>query len=299
MRVGSARIAGRTGPRPWTLWWAGDDRFRFEQGTGGHASTRVRNGATWWTQDGSGDVRANRGDSNVVLGLPPELALLHPRSLLAAAVLEVDREQHVAGREAVVLRATPRPGDRHWRWWRAEEPMEVPIDLERGVALGASWLEVDEIAFDEELGPDLFSLPAAGAGMRIRPVMERPRRVEPGEAVSTADLPISLPELLPEGARLLRAHMDGATPPEWVGWSWAVDPGCRYMLHLRQGPAVAREAARWRGEAVVRDGAKLHVDSTGTSHDILVERAGHWSELHSDLPLDLLVAVALSIPAPS
>jgi hypothetical protein len=29
----------------------------------------------------------------------------------------------------------------HWRWWGIEEAMEIPIDLERGVALGDAWTE--------------------------------------------------------------------------------------------------------------------------------------------------------------
>lgn len=64
----------------------------------------------------------------------------------SVAILEVLGDERVAGRSAVILRATPRPGAEHWRWWGfwdATEPMEIPIDRERGVALGGLGFQVD------------------------------------------------------------------------------------------------------------------------------------------------------------
>jgi hypothetical protein len=235
----------------------------------------------------------------VHLGPPPELALLHPRSLLAAAVLEVDREQHVAGREAVILPATPCAGGGHWRWWRLEATIEVPIDLERGVALGAPWLEVDEIAFDEELGPEVFSVLNVGDATRFRPAIEHRARSSRRKPHPSPAFPSACPSCCPKALAssgptwMGRRHPNGS-----VGRGLSI-PATGTCSNVRQGPAVAREADGRRGATVLRGGAKLHIGPTGTTNEVLVERSGHWSELHSDLPLDLLVAVALSIPAPS
>lgn len=161
-RFRSARVGGRTDDTAWRLWWAGDAHFRLEYGREGEGSISVRAGPVWWMLDERGEAYTNDGDTGLRLGMRPELGLLHTRSLLASAVLEVVREDRVAGRPAVVLRATPRPGGHHWRWWGfwgSTEPIEVPIDLERGVALGGPHLWIEEIAFDQEFPPEVFSRP--------------------------------------------------------------------------------------------------------------------------------------------
>jgi hypothetical protein len=106
-RFRTARLAGRTEEASWRLWWAGDDRFRFEQNRESGGFLSVRAGPVWWTLDDSGEAHTNEGDPEVRLGMQPELGLLHPRSLLATAVLEVLREDRVAGRAVAVMRATP------------------------------------------------------------------------------------------------------------------------------------------------------------------------------------------------
>lgn len=60
--------------------------------------------------------------------------------------------------------------------------------------------------------------------------------------------------------QFLRCLVDGADPPEWVGLSWAVDPGHLYTLHLRQGPVVSREVARSRGRELIRNGIRLLIE---------------------------------------
>jgi hypothetical protein len=247
-----------------------------------------------------GEAHTNEGHAELQLGMPGEFGLLHTRSLLACAVLEVLREEQVAGRRAVVLRARPRPGGVGSRWWHLEgtpEPVEVPIDLERGVALGSPWSRVDEISFDEELAPELFSRPYPEdlRGVRRHPV--RPIEVSLEEARRRAGFPVVLPASLPEGARFLRCLVDPAEPPGWVGLSWAIDPGHRYVLHVRQGPEVAREAAGARGREVVRGGARLVVErAEGVRwRRLLVERAGRWFEVETDLPIEVAIAVAASL----
>src|SRR5206468_1340743 len=192
------------------------------------SSINVRAGPTWWVLAADGQAHTNDGDPNSRLGMQPEFGLLHTRSLLAAAVLEIVREDRVAGRRAVILRATPRPEAHHWRWWgfrASAEPLEVPIDLERGVALEGFHVQVDDISFDEEFAPELFSQPYPENLRRVHRNLERPRETSLEEARTIVDFPVVLPASLPKGARLLRCVVDPAVPPEWVGLSWALDPG--------------------------------------------------------------------------
>jgi hypothetical protein len=216
-RFRAARAAGRTGDQPWRLWWLGDARWRFERDQPEGVQIEVRAGSTWWTVAPSGEAHTNEGHAELQLGMPAEFGLLHTRSLLACAVLEVLREERVAGRRAVVLRARPRPGGGGSRWWHLEGTPE-PVEI-------------------------------------------RPSR------------------------------------PGWVGLSWAIDPGHRYVLHVRQGPEVAREAAGARGREVVRGDARLVVEEEEGVRwrRLLVERAGGWFEVETDLPIEVAVAVAASL----
>lgn len=81
--------------------------------------------------------------------------------------------------------------------------------------------------------------------------------------------------------------------------SWAIDPGHRFALHVRQGPAVAREAAEARGREILREGVRILLEEEGDapvrSRRALVERRGAWVEVDSELPLDTLIDIALSI----
>jgi hypothetical protein len=299
-RFRTARAVGRTGDSAWRFWWAGNDRFRFERERQGGGFVNVRAGAVWWVLDADGQAISNEGDPDVGLGMQPEFGLLHTRSLLATAILEVLREEQVAGRRTAIVRATPRTGAGHWRWWGfwdATEPIDIPIDLERGVALGGFHFGVDEIVFDEELAPELFSQPyddghPVGAGHR------HPREMSLEDARAATSFAVVLPRLLPEGARLLRCLVDPTDPPEWVGLSWAIDPGHRYTLHLRQGLAVVKEAERFRGEEIIEQGLRLVVEQPESQRPVrrlFAETNAGWCELDSDLPMDIVVAIALSL----
>jgi hypothetical protein len=304
-RFRAARALGRTGDSVWRFWWAGNDRFRFERQRdedGGFVN--VRAGSVWWVLDSDGQALTNEGDPEVGLGLQPELGLLHTRSLLATAILEVLGDERVAGRSAVIMRATPRPGAEHWRWWGfwdATEPMEIPIDRERGVALGGFGFQVDKVAFDEDFGPELFSQPYDESHL-VESAERFPREMSLEEARRTARFPILMPRLLPDGARLLKCLVDPAEPPEWVGLWWAIDPGHRFTLHLRRGPAVASEAEHIRGEEIIEQGVRLVVEEAESERPLrrlFAETRAGWSEIDSDLPIDTVVAIALSLEEPS
>lgn len=301
-RFRSARAAGRTNDTTWRFWWAGDAYFRFESDGEGGGNVNVRAGPTWWTLDAGGEAYTNDGDPSVGLGMAPEFGLLHTRSLLASAVLEILSEDRVAGRQAVILRATPRLGADHWRWWgfwHSTEPIEVPIDLERGVALRGPYFKVDEVAFDEDFPRDVFSQPYPDDLRGVHRGLERPREMSLEEARQSVGFPVLLPASLPDGSRFLRCLVDAGDPPEWVGLIWAVDPGHRFVLQIRQGPAVAREAAGIRGPEIVREGARILVEELGAEplqiHRVFVERLGTWVGVDSDLPRDVVIEIAASV----
>ena len=298
-RFRAARVAGRTGGERWRLWWAGDARWRFERDRPDGVHVEVRAGPTWWTIAPSGEAHTNEGHPEPRLGMPGEFGLLHTRSLLACAVLEVLREARVAGRRAAVLRVRPRPGGGGSRWWHLEGvsgPVEVPIDLERGAALGSPWSKVDEISFDEEPAPELFSRPYPEDLPGVRRHPARPVDASLEEARRRAGFPVVLPAWLPEGARFLRCRVDPTDPPGWVGLSWAIDPGHRYVLHLRQGPEVAQEAAGARGRELVRGDARIVLEEEGVRwRRLLVERGGRWYEVETDVPTEVAIAVAASL----
>lgn len=303
-RFRTARAIGRTDGSVWRFWWAGNDRFRFERKRDGGGFINVQAGPVWWVLDSDGQALTNDGDQNQGLGMQPEFGLLHTRSLLATAILEVLHDKQVAGRRAAIVRATPRPGADHWRWWGfwdATQPMEIPIDLERGVALGGFRFRVDEIAFDEKFSPDVFSRPYDEAHP-VEHSHRPPREMSLEEARRAVPFQVVTPRLLPGGARLLKCFVDPAEQPEWVGLSWAIDPGNRYTLHLRQGPAVARDAERFRGEEVIERGLRLVVEEAESQRPLrrlFAETHAGWCELDSDLPLDTVVAIALSLEEPS
>lgn len=309
-RFRTARLVGRTGNSTWKLWWAGDERYRFEREHARGSSVAVRAGATWWMVEPDGTGHTNYGDSSLGLGMQPELALLHTRSLLSSAILDVLRVEEILGRSAAILLAAPRPGV-NWRWWGFEdetEPMEVAIDLERGVALSGFDFRVDEIDLDEEFGPEPFSRPYEGGSPGHDPRAPHPVAAEAGrhyprevsleEACRVAAFKVLLPRLLPEGARLFKCLVDPSEAPQWVGLTWAIDPGCRYTLHLRQGPGLAREAEHFRGKEVIEQGMRVLVDAAESHralHRVLIEKDDCWIEIDSNLPVETLIEIANSL----
>jgi hypothetical protein len=119
------------------------------------------------------------------------------------------------------------------------------------------------------------------------------------EAHQTAPFPIVMPKVLPSGARLLKCLVEPEYPPQWVGITWAIDPGHSYTLGLRQGPAVARDAERFRGDEIVEEDLRLLIEESGPeshrSRTLLMQLGDACFELYSDLPRDTLVAVARSL----
>jgi hypothetical protein len=296
-RFRTARASGTTNGSGWRLWWAGDDHFRYEHAGG---SVQVRAGPVWWLVDRDGEAHTNEGDPASRLSMQSEFRLLHTRNLLSEAILEVIREDHVLGRRAAVIRAEPRSDRAHGRWWgfwKDLESIELPIDLERGVVLGGLGITLEEIAFDEDFSTEVFARPYP-EGQRAKRSLQVPVEVTMEDAMG-APFAVSYPRWLPEGARLIKCMMDETQPPQWVGFSWAIDPGYLHHLHIRQGPALSDDAQQTGGEEILEGNLRIRVVRTemGPSqlNDILVAVDDDWIEIHSDLPVETLLQVARSL----
>jgi len=289
------------------VWVRRPDRLRAEHDGQAGTSVIVRSRPLWWMwHPDHGGVSGD--DREVGLGHTGELThLLDPTPLLGVARLEELGEEETMGRRAVRLRAEPRtaedviePG-----WHVTAEGLELLIDLERGVALSAGSTTLTEVAFDEEIPPETFVLrfPARTTPKDSRIVPPRP--IELSEASSLLGFTILLPAWLPEGTRLVRSLVPGGDPPDGLHLGYVVDPGALHTIEIAQGPRVIEEEptawSDWR--TTTRNGVELRVreDRSESWHRamVLVEREGTGAMVSSDLPLESVVRIGLSLePAP-
>ena len=150
---GSSRRGG------WRLWWFGPRRVRAEWDREKGSSLIVVRGVDWWLLEPNGKGITNHGGETGI-GLGPGVEVLHSRGLLSDVVLDVVREEEIAGCPGVVLTATPRPEVDHSRWWDFREPFEVAIDLDTGLVLRTPYTEVDQVMYDGDFAAELFDEPA-------------------------------------------------------------------------------------------------------------------------------------------
>jgi len=297
-RFRKVRAAGLVGGRPWRMWWAGPMDVRTEEERDEGVRVIVQAGDRWWIREPGGKGHTNEGDPNVRVGFGPGPELLRPRPLLGSTILQYVEEATIAGRRAAILRASPRSDGDFGRWWGSGDPFDVAIDLERGIALRAHGIEMTEVAFDEEIAASVFSSPLS-PGQPVESTARRPREVPWEQAVALVGFPARLPRSLPDGARPTRCLVSPDDPPGWIGHSWTFDPGGRYRLSIRQGPDHAERAGRLGGRLVSRGGIEFHVEEYRgegfRSENVAFELHGTWFEISSDLPLETILDIALSI----
>ncbi|MCU1491260.1 MAG: hypothetical protein JWM85_2665 [Acidimicrobiaceae bacterium] len=167
----------------WRLWRGGLLLVRSEYVIGREVVTVVGQGPRWWRWSPTlGAASGGGGNRPVDLLLGPVAALFDGAALLQNLEVVQQASGTVAGRDAVVLRTRPaasRPRERSA--FREVGPgadeYQLSIDAERGVLLATTayfqghafrTVETSEIAYDEELPPNLFS-PNAPAGERFVP----------------------------------------------------------------------------------------------------------------------------------
>jgi hypothetical protein len=195
---------------PWRLWLVQPDRVRTEFTVGEDTVTAVIVGHTWWSWSPSRAVTTNRGDPHSSHGRGPGDELIDPSVILPAVELQVVGRTTFIGRPVLDVVATPSPIDDNdeessdWRFAThglgpGADEYALLVDAERGVLLRSEarigsepfgTIEMEAVAFDEELGEDTFALPTD-------------RDIEPttsSRSVSLADLPDAVPftVLVPE-----------------------------------------------------------------------------------------------------
>lgn len=297
-RFRTVRAAGLHNDRTWRMWWAGSKHIRSEEEHDDGMQLIVQAGDWWWIREPRGKGHTNDGDPSVRVGFGPGPELLHPRPLLGSTSLEYRMVGTIVGRRAAILRASPRPDGRFGRWWGSGDPFDVAIDLERGIVLRAHGIEMTEVAFDEELEPSVFASPLS-SDQAVESMARQPKEIPWEEAPAGVGFPVHLPRSLPDGARPTRCFVSPNDSPGWIGHSWTFDPGGRYRLSIRQGPDLAERAERENGRMVARNGVEFHVEEyrgEGFRTEIVAfELDGTWFQISSDLPLETILDVALSI----
>jgi outer membrane lipoprotein-sorting protein len=150
------------------------ERFREEHLAGNFSgpSLRILNGSSWWTHDSESGAESNQDEPEVGSGIGDDwLPLLDPAGLIGACSFEPLGRAALAGREAIVLRATPLGEEFHpfafHQLGLGADAYELAADVERGVLLRSlaflggeefNRIEVREVTFDEELPPGTFAL---------------------------------------------------------------------------------------------------------------------------------------------
>jgi outer membrane lipoprotein-sorting protein len=289
-------------------WFAQPNRFREERVENGRRYLVLGDGSRFWTsspewatvvQDGIGWTLVN----------PSIRVLLDPSALLPLLDLEVGGAATTAGREAIVVRGTPRD------YASFDLPLPVGatehrllVDAERGVLLrveslldGQAFdtLEVIDAAFDEELDQRLFTHePSPGEEVL------RPHEVSPGEPVTVeeaaarASFTVLVPGSLGRGWHTHVMYVRGRERiPETVHISLYRDEGTN-SVSLRE---TAPPFESWQlnsTEERERDGTTLRM-STGEFPRVLVEREGTCVDLSSQTytPEELAELALSLVPA--
>jgi outer membrane lipoprotein-sorting protein len=298
------------------IWFEAPNRVREERLEAGRLCTAVANGMRWWTSMPEWATVVEEGDG-WARGAVAQTArvLLDPGLLLGSVELALRGRSEAAGREAIAVSATPRPGAQHVGpelLSQGATRHELLVDAERGVLLSVtafldqaafSTIEVRESVFDAPIDASVFSYEAA-EGEEIL----RPQDVSPGEpvtieeAVRRASFTVLVPRSLGRGWRMHVLSTPGRDRPplrETVHVSLFREDAT-HSVSIRQ---TAPPFERWQRngtDRIERDGRELWVADTGW-HRVLLEREGTCVELGSQtIEAEELVELALALePAPT
>jgi hypothetical protein len=285
------------------LWVARPDRSRAEEDRGTGTTVIVRNQGRWWTW--SPDHGGMFGNNEEV-HLGHEGALMHlldPTPLLGGARLEATGEADVLGRPAAIVRAVPRSEERVIEpgWQFGSGGIDLAVDLERGIALRAGDVNLIDVAFDQDVDPDLFVMEFPEGETPKESGMAPPRVIDLDEASAAVRFTVLVPGELPVGSRLVRCVVPGDGPSDGLHMAYVIDPGALHSIEIWQGPSVAEEERTawpdWR--SLVRDGEELlvreHVGDAWYRAMVLLERNGTTAVVSSDLPLETVIGLARSL----
>jgi outer membrane lipoprotein-sorting protein len=292
------------------IWMAPPAKMRMERTGYPEAHTVVSDGEQEWTYSPSLGAIVNPAAGSYH-GFEH---LTDPSLLLAQLEVEATGRASVAGREAILVRATRRGREWHGPAGLPEgaHHHELAVDAERGVLLRTASVldgqefhshEVLEIAFDEAFPDDTFVLtPPAGEEIRDAQSAFPPHEdVTIEEAARLAPFTVLAPRRVPEGAELRVHFFPGSermqAPPAVSLAFWF--ESARHSLSLtqtREPQPVGDEG--W--EQLERDRQVMRFREEYGQRLLDFERDGTHVMVTSDLDRETLVAIALSLePAPT
>ncbi len=194
---------------PWSLWVERPARSRSDAVSHGRRYRDVVDGRRrwWWTEEDGDHVEE---DHDRGLDFGPAEPLLVPYALLADFALQIEGRTTVAGRDAITIRARPAPSSedavhRGLSLGAGADEYVVAIDAERGALLRVearlggepfSILEVNEVAFDGPIDPDVFAISPTDPLEPEAPWQHDLTLSQLAEAVPSTLL---VPERLPDG----------------------------------------------------------------------------------------------------
>jgi outer membrane lipoprotein-sorting protein len=300
----------------WRLWMEGTDRIRAEFSVGhGEMVIAVVDGKTWWSWSPSSGALTNEGSENAETGLGPGTDLVHPAAILPAVDLEVRGRTTKLGRSAYEVLAVPTTGNDdeedfgllHGIGSGAEE-YELLVDAERGVLLrtvarlhGRPFLilEMDEVAFDEELPADTFTLvPPTGVAFEALP---RTRSLLLEELPGAVGFTVLVPERALDDAQV-DVTIEPALPrygvPEYADITYATFPrdASPTSLSLRESaePMPMPEETKWRDIEGLMVGEDRHT-SPPTIRVRLEVRGTHVELSSPDVSVEQLFRMVRSL----
>jgi outer membrane lipoprotein-sorting protein len=304
----------------WRLWVEGSNRVRAEFAVGhGETVTAVVDGRTWWSWSPSTGAVTNEGSENAETGLGPGTALVHPALILPAIDLEIRGRTTRLDRSVYQVLAIPESDNEgeensgllHGIGSGAEE-YELMVDAERGVLIRTEArlhrrpfliLEMDDVAFDEELPAHTFTLaPPAGEAFETLP---RSRSLLLEELPGAVSFTILVPERVLEDAQV-DVMIESAVPrhgvPEYADITYHTFPGegPPTFLALREsaGPMPMPDGTEWQEIEEFKVEEDPH--TSPPTIRVRVEVQGTHVELSSrDLSLERLLSMARSlVPLP-
>lgn len=302
------------------LWLdPGSDRVRMERSDPHGDFYSVRVGERWWSYHPIWGATTNEGDLTARIGGPGEVeALLDPALLLGSLDFETIGERTGAGRDGIVVRATPRALDDSQRLRpylpEGADDFELLVDVERGIVLrlearldGEPFMiiELIEVQFDETFAEEVFVFQAPpGEQVRShRDVYARPEGVSIEEAVRRAPFTVLAPRRLPEGwaFNVLYAPGRDRPPAEPSVVMYLKDPTGLHQLRILQQAEPLPDSLDWVGVDI--DGERLFVwepqGRLNSDIEAKLQRGGTHARLTGDVDRTTLLEIANSLRAAS
>ena len=323
-RSRSVAFVGRSRGQPepevvresWRLWLARPDKVRTEFAVENNTVTAVIVGDAWWSWSASREVTTNQGDPHHSHGRGPGDGLIDPSSILPAVELVLTGSANFIGRSVLKVLATPTPiddNDEESSDWRlathylggGADEYALVVDAERGVLLRSEArigdkpfriIEMETVAFDEEIGEDVFSPPTDSV---IEPAWV-PRAVSLDQLPREVPFTVFVPEHPPFGVEEVDIHPPDHRYgiPEQIHIAFASnffgEDDRQFWLVESAEPLPERDAVEWREGNAVRFGEDLDIDPP--LRIVQLERLGTHIEVRSYyLEMEELLDLARSL----